>query len=112
MSVTKGVLASLLFATTEGVAFTGPDNASVIDCIAQDNAKYCLGASSLLDTACCDTTADYSTVVGGEAFANCEWAATQEKMCTTNAKPVMNKFLREFLFPYNAAKCPSAASYK
>jgi hypothetical protein len=97
MSVTKGVLASLLFATTEGVAFTGPDNASVIDCIAQDNAKYCLGASSLLDTACCDTTVDYSAVAAGDPFENCQWAAAQTSLCTTFAAPVKNKFLREFL---------------
>jgi hypothetical protein len=105
MSVTKGTLLSLLFAVT-GAAFTGPETLGVIDCIKQDDAKFCLKESDLLSTACCDSTNDCS---GGDCTAGCTWAAAQTSLCTTSANKVMNKFLREFLMPYNTAKCPNAA---
>jgi len=89
MSVTKGVLASLLFSAASAVAFTGPETADVNTCIAQDNAKYCLKEDDLYSTACCDTTAD-----AGAATDGCKWAAAQTSLCTTNANKVMNRFFR------------------
>ena len=113
MSVTNRLLSAALLLASSNAAIVETND--VTTCVADDNARFCLKESSLMESACCDSTVDCS--VADACTAGCTWAWSQTTLCASKADlsspsttiPINNRMMRGNLVPARSDVCPDSS---